>query len=207
MRYGMVIDLFKCMGCHACVVACRAEHGTPPGVLYNRVEQMDVGRYPNARPVFAPMACRHCQDPDCVKACPTEASYQRDDGIVLVDPDKCIGCQACVPACPYGARSLVRELNCYYPGQSPTPYEQNVTRRHEPGKVEKCDFCHSRVEQGKRPACVDTCPAQARYFGDLDDPDSPPSRQLSLHEAVKEAAEPDARLSLIYIRSREECGR
>ena len=200
MRYGMVIDLLKCAGCQACVVACRAEHGSPPGVLYNRVQQICIGLYPEARPVFAPMACRHCEDPDCVKVCPTGASYQREDGLVLVDQDKCIGCQACLPVCRYGARSLVKKVKRYYPGQESTPYELQVTRKHQKGMVEKCDFCRHLIDQGRNPACVDTCPAQARYFGNLDDPDSLPMKKLKQYPAAATAMDSDNRPCLFYIR-------
>ena len=172
--------------------------------MYNRVRQMDVGKYPNARPVFVPMACRHCADPDCVKVCPTGATYKRDDGLVLIDADKCIGCRACVAACPYGSRTFVEETGPYYPGQQASPYEAVFSGRHQPGTVEKCDFCAHRIQQGRRPACVDTCPALARSFGDLDDPDSPPSQQLAKYRTDPPDDGTGLGPSVVYIRSRKD---
>ena len=172
MRYGMVIDLWRCIGCNSCTVACRAEHGTPAGIEYNRVEKYEVGKYPTAKMKFLPMLCMHCQDPECVRVCPTGASHKREDGIVAIDQDKCIGCQNCIMACPYGARTKLIDIEPYFPGKGFTPYEKVACARHQLGVVGKCDFCSARLEEGKEPACVQACPAKARTFGDLDDPDS-----------------------------------
>src|SRR5690606_31989696 len=111
--------------------------------------------------------------------CPTGASYIRPDGIVAVDTDKCMGCKYCIAACPYDARAFVESIGSYYPGFEPTPYEKAAYANHRAGVVEKCDFCASRVEKGELPACVQTCPAQARIFGDLDDPTSEVSRLIA----------------------------
>ena len=172
MRYGLVIDLLKCMGCQACAVACKAERGTPPGILYNKVKLIEIGRYPNARLKFLPISCMHCRKPKCVEVCPTEASYQQEDGIVLIDKKKCIGCGACVLACPYGSRTLLTEMNTYFENRSSTPYERLIQRTFKVGTVVKCDLCTHRLEKGRLPACVETCPSLARSFGDLDDSES-----------------------------------
>ncbi len=171
-RHGMVIDLDRCVGCHSCTVACRQENRTPPGVRWTRVVQVDEGRYPKVRRTFIPRSCMHCSNPSCVPVCPTGASFKRSDGLVLVDQSHCIGCKACVVACPYEARHFVERTQGYFPGQV-TPYEQaGPEGQHEQGTVEKCTFCVHRLEVGLQPACVDTCPAGARHFGDLEDPES-----------------------------------
>lgn len=180
MRYGMVIDLKKCVGCNACSVACRQEHGTPPGILYTRVLNLEVGAYPNTRIEFQPLLCMHCENPPCEEVCPTGATHKLENGIVVVDADKCIGCRYCMTACPYNARffnySSPKE---YFPGQGKTAYETAKAAEHEKGTVEKCTFCAERVEAGEQPACVMSCTAQARYFGDLDDPNSQVSKLIA----------------------------
>ena len=172
MKLGLVIDLDTCVGCNACAVACKQWNtsGTtgpltdfepygkdPTGVWFNRIRNYEVGDYPNSKTVHFPMSCMHCDDAACVTVCPTGASYKREeDGIVLVDQDKCMGCNYCAWACPYGARELDRE----------------------DGVMKKCTLCVDRIydqnlpEDERKPACVMTCPAHARYFGDFDDPNS-----------------------------------
>lgn len=176
MRLGLVIDLDTCVGCNACAVACKqwnssgtsgpltdsAPYGKDPtGVWFNRIRNYEVGDYPVSRTVHFPMSCMHCEDAYCVDVCPTGASYKRaEDGIVLIDPAKCMGCNYCAWACPYGARELDREE----------------------GVMKKCTLCVDRIydtalpEAERQPACVLTCPTHARAFGDLDDPDSEVSR-------------------------------
>lgn len=149
-KWGMVIDLRKCIGCHSCSVACKTENEVPPAVFRSWVKLMDKGVYPNARSLSLPVLCNNCENAVCVKVCPVKASYKRDDGIVMVDPHKCVGCKYCMAACPYQVRHL------------------NPVRRY----VQKCSFCYQRVDAGLMPACVETCPARARVFGDLNDPTS-----------------------------------
>lgn len=149
-KWGMVIDLRKCIGCHSCSVACKTENEVPPAVFRSWVKLMDKGVYPNARSLSLPVLCNNCENAVCVKVCPVKASYKRDDGIVMVDPHKCVGCKYCMAACPYQVRHL------------------NPIRRY----VQKCSFCYQRVDAGLMPACVETCPAKARVFGDLNDPTS-----------------------------------
>ncbi len=176
MRLGLAIDLDTCVGCNACAVACKQWNtsGTtgplsdynpfgrdPSGVWFNRIRNYEVGTYPHNKTVHFPMSCMHCEDADCVTVCPTGASYKRpEDGIVLVDQDKCMGCNYCAWACPYGARELDRE----------------------DGVMKKCTLCIDRIYDEnlpvaeRQPACVMTCPTHARFFGDYDDPDSEVSR-------------------------------
>lgn len=175
-RYGMVIDLDRCVGCHSCTVACRQENATPPGMRWTRVVQVDEGDTPDVRRTFVPRGCMHCARPPCVDVCPTGASLKRDDGVVLVEHDRCIGCKACMVACPYDARHFVEPTAGYF-GTVRTPYEERLgAARHAEGTVVKCTFCAHRLEVGLQPACIDTCPTVARFFGDLDDPHSEVAR-------------------------------
>lgn len=176
MRLGMVIDLRRCIGCYGCQAVCKAENGTPPGIFWARVAQGETDS--PARRFILPVLCMHCQDPPCLKACPTGATQQRQDGVVFVDAEKCVGCRVCLMVCPYQARYFNPKVREYYPGKGLTLYERWAYRKHPTGVVEKCDFCRGRLEQGKEPACVANCMAKARYFGDLEDPQSEVSRLI-----------------------------
>jgi Fe-S-cluster-containing dehydrogenase component len=178
MKLGLVIDLDTCVGCHACAVACKEWNGSsaisgpltdyepygsePSGVWFNRIRHYEVNDYPDNKTVNVPMSCMHCENADCVTVCPTGASYKREDGIVLVDQDLCMGCNLCSWACPYGARELDQQS----------------------GTMKKCTLCVDRIydEQlpvaERQPACVLACPAHARLFGDLDDPASHVSKTV-----------------------------
>jgi Fe-S-cluster-containing dehydrogenase component len=175
----MVIDLLRCVGCNSCTFACRAEHGTPPGIQYHRVKKYEVGKYPTAKMRFLPMPCMHCQEPACLSVCPTGATYRRDDGLVLIDETKCIGCRYCVVSCPYSSRQFLRKAVNYYPSHDATPYERQKQPEFTLGTAVKCDFCVKRLAQKGLPACVETCPAEARTFGDLNDPRSEVSRLIA----------------------------
>ena len=176
-RYGMVIDLKRCYGCYACVMACKTANHTPPGVLWARLLQGEVGSYPNVVRQTLPVLCMHCDEPSCMEVCPTGATQKLDNGIVIVEKDKCMGCKYCIMACPYGARYSVEEWESYFPEGLPlTPYEEFTRAAFEEksgvGVATKCDFCLDRISEGKNPSCVEACPANARIFGDLDDPNS-----------------------------------
>jgi Fe-S-cluster-containing dehydrogenase component len=178
MRYGMVIDLKRCIGCYGCQIVCKSENATPPGILWSRVLFYESGHYPNVKKTHIPLLCMHCAEPPCEKVCPTGATVKRSDGIVTVDSTKCMGCMSCVVACPYRARSFYSKEKEYFLGQGLTPYEKVGYQLHHTGVVEKCDFCLSRIEKGLEPACVAACLAKARYFGDLDDPNSEVSQLI-----------------------------
>ena len=178
-RYGMLIDMSKCVGCMACTIACKVENGTGPGIFWNIVKDQEFGEYPNVKRIFLPIQCAHCDEPPCVDVCPSGASYKRDDGIVLVDYDKCVGCGYCVEACPYGIRYLNKNKGGYF-GSSLTPYEEAMYADHQIGVAEKCTFCVHRIEKGKLPLCVETCIGKARVFGDLDNPESQISQLIKL---------------------------
>jgi Fe-S-cluster-containing dehydrogenase component len=184
MRYCMVIDLKRCIGCYGLEIYCKTANATPPRVRWSRVLFYEMGKYPAVKRLPLPVLCMHCRVPACVDVCPTGASIKRPDGIVIVDSTKCSGCLNCLMACPYGARnvlSLKEEGN--FPHQGLTPYEEVGYQRHTKGTVGKCDFCLSRIGKGLKPACVKNCMSKARYFGDLDDPDSEVS-ELIRHRGV-----------------------
>lgn len=199
MRYGMVIDLRRCVGCNACTLACRAEKGTPAGVFYQRVEKYETGRYPNARMRFRPMPCMHCAEPACLEVCPTGATYKREDGIVLVDHNKCMGCRYCILACPYEARTSLRRIDNYFGSGRVTPYETQKHGDLDKGTAVKCDFCVGRLEKGQMPACVATCPGQARYFGDLENAESEVSILIAAHRGSVLREELGTEPSVYYI--------
>ena len=158
VQYGMLIDTRRCIGCHACTVACKSEFDVPLGVNRSWVEYTEKGTFPHVDRSFLPRLCNHCSEPPCVRVCPTNATWRDDDnGVVVIDPDVWIGCKYCIQACPYGARFL-----------------NPVT-----GAADKCDFCTHRVTQGIEPSCVNTCIGKARIFGDTHDPNSEISKRIS----------------------------
>ena len=168
-RYAMVIDLNTCVGCNACMAACSMENQTPvwKGAWRTYVHEKEIGVAEQVRRRFFPRLCNHCDNPPCLTVCPTGATYQRDDGIVLIDPDRCMGCRACAMACPYDARYEVTyddiRIGKEFYGE---------LQRTSPS-MDKCSFCAHRVDKGQKPACVETCVGSARQFGDLDNPSDP----------------------------------
>jgi Fe-S-cluster-containing dehydrogenase component len=155
----MLIDLKRCVGCMSCIVACKMEHSVPPGIAWNKVETAGpVGTFPDDLSLyFLPHGCMHCERALCVEACPTGASYVSEDGLVLIDPDACLGCDYCVTACPYSARSIDQATNL----------------------AVKCNMCVELLQEGERPSCVKHCMAYARIFGDMDEPGNPIEQYLS----------------------------
>lgn len=167
-RWGMVVDLKRCIGCQTCTLACKVKNGTPPGIFFRRVMEKMTGSYPKVKRTYLPMQCMHCEDPPCVKNCPSGVFYKRPDGPVLIDSSKCYGARVCRMVCPYNAISFIEEIKHYYP-DGMTETEKHWYQHHEVGTVGKCDFCIDRVDQGLPPACVQACPTDALTFGDLND--------------------------------------
>ena len=197
-RYAMCIDMQHCVACAACAMACKAEHGTPPGIWWTKVLVREAGVFPNTRRVNLPMQCMHCNNPPCCTVCPTGASYRSDKGYVVVDYDKCMGCKYCLLACPYDVRYYVEDIKPYYGDRGFTPYEEMMYKKHQKGVVEKCKFCPDRIAEGLEPACVSTCPAYCRHFGDLDDPKSEVSRLVSTEKFVPMMPECGTEPSIFY---------
>ena len=210
MRWGMVIDLKRCVGCQTCTIACKQEHGLPAETFWRFVADCEVGAYPRVRRLFLPMQCMHCRDAPCVRVCPTGASQQRADGIVLVDHERCIGCGHCALACPYRARHLVRDPRWYFPGTR-TPQEAALDRPGRHGVMTKCTFCVDRVDGGldrgltpgsaltATPICATACIASAIHFGDLDDAESGVARLLKDRHAVTLLPECGTEPSVYYL--------
>ncbi|MFZ5808797.1 MAG: 4Fe-4S dicluster domain-containing protein [Chloroflexota bacterium] len=200
-RWVMVIDLRRCIGCHACTIACVAENKLPPGVVYRPVLTQEVGVYPQVTMRFLPRPCMQCENPPCTPVCPVNATYKNEEGVVVVDYDQCIGCRYCITACPYAARTFdfgqtyLKDTPDNLPflvGQSTADdYERNGTafeygeirqreKDHSPiGNVRKCHFCLHRVKEGLLPACVTTCIGRATLFGDANDPDALVSEMIA----------------------------
>ena len=151
-QYAIAMDLDRCVGCLACSTACKQANQLGPGKFFNKIKRVgpnpkyDGAQYPDIEMYFMVQQCQHCANPECVDVCPTGASAKRDDGIVTIDAEQCIGCQACVPVCPYNARFLDGDT----------------------GVVEKCSMCASLVDEGDIPMCVSQCTGMARFFGDAD---------------------------------------
>jgi molybdopterin-containing oxidoreductase family iron-sulfur binding subunit len=192
-RWVMVIDLRKCVGCHACTVGCIAENKLPPGVVYRPVLEEEWGTYPNVARRFVPRPCMQCENPPCVPVCPVGATYTNADGIVEMNYERCIGCRYCITACPYSAR--VSDFGLTYNQDNPIAdglilgqaqseaYERSANfeygkvyereGRNSPiGNARKCHFCQHRIREGILPACVTTCIGRATLFGDANDPSS-----------------------------------
>jgi Fe-S-cluster-containing dehydrogenase component len=192
-RWVMVIDLRKCVGCHACTIACIAENKLPPGVVYRPVLEEEIGTYPNVTRKFVPRPCMQCDNPPCTAVCPVHATWKNEDGIVVVDYNQCIGCRYCLTACPYGARTF--DLNHTYTEGTPQgiasllgqdaadDYERAANFEYGKawerkgdespiGNARKCHFCTHRLQAGMLPSCVTTCIGRATLFGDANDPDS-----------------------------------
>lgn len=224
-RWAMVIDLDKCIGCQACTLACRMENNTPiagpqeaaegRAILWNEVLTYQEGEYPNVKVHYVPRPCFHCENPPCVRVCPVQATYVNDEGLVIQDYARCIGCRYCATACPYGARYF----NWYEPHWpdalkahlNPDP---QVAPRPK-GVVEKCTFCIQRLQKARAkaeaegrvfqatdyiPACVETCTGRARYFGDLDDPTSLVSQLAKSTRAFRLEEELGTQPKMIYLR-------
>ncbi|OEH86621.1 4Fe-4S ferredoxin [Desulfuribacillus stibiiarsenatis] len=224
-NYAMVIDLQNCVGCGACDIACKNENNVPSDFYWSNHMVSTTGTFPNVKFQYLPTLCNHCMDAPCVKACPTKAMYKDDNGLTLHSIERCIGCKTCVLADPYG----VINVNYKVPHQSwqsdealipnvtaapkevidktntPIPYynpdrEETYGGVRPRGVVEKCNFCDHRIKKGEYPYCCVACPARARIFGDLDDPDSEINHLLSRYTHKQLLIEKGTKPKIFYIR-------
>ena len=182
MNYGFVIDNRKCIGCHACTVACKSEFDVPIGVNRTHVKYIEKGEFPNSTREFSVHRCNHCADAPCVEICPTTALHTRADGIVDFDNDRCIGCKSCMQACPYDA--LYIDPNTH--------------------TAAKCNYCAHRIDGGYEPACVIICPVEAIISGDLDDPESNIAQLVANEETMTRKPEKGTDPNLYYINGSSE---
>lgn len=201
-KLGIAINKTRCIGCQTCAHACKMQNNVPSGMRWNRVltEGCDVedgalGEFPNLSRGYLPVACQHCENPACLRVCPTGATYKDDKGRVEIDYEKCIGCRMCMAACPYNARVFnwnepVRDPDFNY-GDKDVPVRGK-------GVVEKCTLCKERTDRGDEPMCVKCCLAKARIFGDLDDPESEVSRVVRERNATALLPEQGTRPQVRY---------
>jgi len=180
-KYVFVIDQRKCIGCHACTVACKAEHDVPIGVYRTWVKYIEKGEFPNSRRYFLVNRCNHCTDAPCVAICPTKALFKRGDGIVDFDANRCIGCKSCMQACPYDALYI-------------DPYSQTAA---------KCNYCAHRTEIGLEPACVIVCPERAIIAGDMHNPDTEIARIIAREPVRVRKPEQGTRPNVYYLGAEE----
>lgn len=178
-RWVFVMEPDRCINCEACMISCSVENEVPLGMHRNWINKIERGVFPDLSSVFLPENCHHCANPPCERVCPTGATYRRDDGLVLIDYDKCIGCKYCMMACPYDARYV----------------------NEEKAAVDKCTFCVHRLDAGLPPACVETCVGNARHFGDINDPNSEVSKLLATHDTYRLYEEAGSEPAIYYIRS------
>lgn len=220
-RFAMVIDLQKCIGCESCTVSCKMENNTPTAsngdnsrrIAWQEVLKKKSDDYPHVKYEFLPMPCMHCENPPCVKVCPVAATYQNEDGLVLQRYERCIGCRYCAVACPYGVR--------YFNWSKPEFSDQRKNNINTlvpvraKGIMEKCTFCSHRIELAKEkarrenrelkdgdvvPACVESCCNKARFFGDLNDPESEVSKLARNRRAFKLLEELGTNPKVVYLK-------
>ncbi len=210
LRWGMVVDLNRCVGCQTCTIACKHSNDTVPGVQWRRVLDIETGSFPDVERVFMVTGCQHCAEPPCVPVCPTGATQQRADGLVTMNYDVCIGCAYCAVACPYQARTIVHDERWYYGVE--TKQEKAVAHPERLGVAQKCTFCVEKVDEAKErgltpgvdldvtPACSASCIAQAITFGDFNNSNSNVSQLVASNKSFQMHAElgTDPQIKYLY---------
>jgi phenylacetyl-CoA:acceptor oxidoreductase subunit 1 len=191
-RWGMVVDLRRCVGCQACAIACKQANDVLPD-RWRKVVDCGVGEAPRRERIFLHLFCQHCEQPPCLAVCPTEATYRRPDGIVAIDYETCVGCGYCIVACPYEARTIShRRDNAFRWGLGHVAEDlgSGLPNPEHVGVCTKCHFCQQRIDAGLQkglqpgvdpeatPACVVICSSEALHFGDLDDVESEVSQLI-----------------------------
>jgi len=210
-RWVMVIDTRKCFGCSACTIGCKSENHLPPGVVYRPVIQEELGTYPNVARRFLPRPCMQCDRPPCVPVCPVGATWKREDGIIEIDYNQCIGCRYCIAACPYSARTF--DFGEFYTadvGSGLEEYEKLPSNEYSQswdrvdggspvGNARKCHFCIHRLNVGQLPTCVTTCIGFATFFGDANDPKSLVSEMIVSNNAIRLKEELGTKPKVYYL--------
>jgi molybdopterin-containing oxidoreductase family iron-sulfur binding subunit len=227
-RLAMVIDLQRCAGCGACIIACKNENNVQTGFLWANKIDRTAGKFPNVRYDFIPTLCNHCERAPCVRVCPTGAMHKGEGDITMNNPQMCIGCKACIAVCPYGVISFNQDkIHKFWRDDKPlikgsTSSPQEVTQKvkgkvipyYNPdregtlggaglrykGIVEKCTLCDHRVKRGKLPYCVEACPTRARIFGDLNDPNSKVNQILGKHTPFRLKEHLGTEPKIFYVR-------
>lgn len=209
-RYGMTVDVNRCVGCQTCTIACKHANDTTPDVQWRSVLDVEQGDYPDVQRFFLVVGCQHCAEPPCVPVCPTGATAQREDGLVTMDHDLCIGCAYCAVSCPYQARTIVHEDTHYF--RAKTRQERHTNHPERIGTIQKCTFCIDRVDEAKTsgqvpgvdldvtPACAASCIAQAIQFGDFNDPDSEVSKLVASRQSfqINDFLDTDPQIKYLY---------
>ena len=228
-KLAMVIDLHRCVGCGACSIACKNENNVQGDVFWSSRISRTRGKFPNVNYEYITTLCNHCEKAPCVKACPTSAMHKGDGDVTMHDPNKCIGCRYCIGTCPYGVihfntgktHKFWREVDSLIAGGTSSavevtekvggtvipyynPARENAetgTGLRKKGIVEKCTFCDHRLTKGQLPYCVEACPANARIFGDLNDPNSDVNQILGKFHAMRLKEEAGTEPKVFYVRS------
>lgn len=228
-RLAMVIDLQRCTGCGGCIIACKNENNVQNGFAWSNKISRTVGKFPNIRYEYIPTLCNHCENAPCVQACPTGAMHKGDGDITMHNPKLCIGCKTCKAACPYGViyfnkkrphkfwnsdKHLIKGCTSsplqvtQKVGANVIPYYNPAREQSYPGAglrykgiTEKCSFCDHKVRNGDLPYCVDRCPASARIFGDLNDPNSEVSKILGKYRPWRLKEHLGTQPKVFYVRS------